>query len=67
MRAMIRTDNLYSNAKTGGLEADFHLTSNQYSVILLVFFVSYVIFEIPSNMVSHLQSPACQVSQLTLV
>ena len=27
------------NAKTGGLQADFHLTSTQYSVVLLVFFV----------------------------
>ena len=40
-----------SNAKTGGLEDDFNLSSNQYSVILLIFFVSYVIFEIPSNLV----------------
>lgn len=30
------------NAKTGGLEADFQLTSDQYSIILLVFFISYV-------------------------
>ena len=28
------------NAKTGGLEEDFNLTSNQYSIVLLVFFVS---------------------------
>lgn len=44
------------NAKTGGLESDFGLTSTQYSVVLLVFFISYVLFEIPSNLllaVSH--------------
>lgn len=28
------------NAKTGGLQTDFKLTSDQYSVVLLVFFVS---------------------------
>lgn len=28
------------NAKTGGLEKDFNLTSTQYSIVLLVFFVS---------------------------
>jgi hypothetical protein len=27
-----------------------HLTSNQYSITLLVFFVSYVLFEVASNM-----------------
>ncbi|KAI0004660.1 major facilitator superfamily domain-containing protein [Xylariaceae sp. FL0662B] len=39
------------NAKTGGLEDDFNLSSEQYSIIVLVFFISYLIFEIPSNMV----------------
>lgn len=28
------------NAKTGGLQTDFNLNSNQYSVVLLAFFVS---------------------------
>jgi hypothetical protein len=30
------------NAKTGGLQADFNLNSNQYSVVLLAFFVSCI-------------------------
>jgi hypothetical protein len=30
------------NAKTGGLAADFNLTSDQYSVVLLVFFVCFL-------------------------
>ncbi|KAJ4298115.1 hypothetical protein N0V90_006014 [Kalmusia sp. IMI 367209] len=38
------------NAKTGGLERDFDLTSAQYSIIVLLFFVSYLIFEVPANM-----------------
>ncbi|KAG5652486.1 hypothetical protein H0H81_004842 [Sphagnurus paluster] len=38
------------NAKIGGMERDLHLSSTQYSVVLLLFFVSYVIFEVPSNM-----------------
>lgn len=41
------------NAKTGGLEEDFQLTSTQYSICLLVFFISYVLFE-----VSHLAHSA---------
>lgn len=39
------------NAKVGGLETALGLTSSQYSVVLLVFFVSYVVFEIPANMI----------------
>ncbi|KAI5119148.1 hypothetical protein M0805_005227 [Coniferiporia weirii] len=38
------------NAESGGMADDLHITSNQYSVILLMFFVSYVIFEVPANM-----------------
>lgn len=44
------------NAKTGGLERDLGLTSTQYSIVLLVFFVSYVLFEIPSNMLIAVRS-----------
>ncbi|EKD15558.1 MFS transporter [Drepanopeziza brunnea f. sp. 'multigermtubi' MB_m1] len=39
------------NAKTGGLEDDFNLTSSQYSVIVLVFFISYLVCEVPANMI----------------
>ncbi|KAK7932036.1 hypothetical protein PG985_002748 [Apiospora marii] len=39
------------NAKTGGLARDFDMTSGQYSIIVLVFFISYLIFEVPANMI----------------
>lgn len=35
------------HAKIGGLEDDSALTSTQYSVIVLVFFVSYLVYEVP--------------------
>ncbi|KAF2638732.1 MFS general substrate transporter [Massarina eburnea CBS 473.64] len=38
------------NAKISGMSTDLNLTSNQYSIILVVFFVTYVLFEAPSNM-----------------
>ncbi|KAF8508916.1 MFS general substrate transporter [Gautieria morchelliformis] len=37
------------NAKLYGLEKDIHITDNQYLVTLTVFFISYWIFEVPSN------------------
>ncbi|KAK5076233.1 hypothetical protein LTR51_001913 [Lithohypha guttulata] len=38
------------NAKVAGMSDDLHLSSNQYSTALVVFFVGYVVFEAPSNM-----------------
>jgi hypothetical protein len=35
------------NARSGGMEADLGFNSNQYSIILVVFFISYVLFEVP--------------------
>lgn len=37
------------NAKIAGLQDDLHLSSGQYSMSLIVFFISYVIFEVPSK------------------
>ena len=34
------------------MEADLNLTSNQYSISLVVFFVGYVVFEVPSKCVA---------------
>ncbi|KAJ5288175.1 vitamin H transporter [Penicillium angulare] len=41
---------LIANAKISGMEVDLNLTSNQYSIALVVFFVGYVVFEVPSNL-----------------
>ncbi|EME80774.1 uncharacterized protein MYCFIDRAFT_35652 [Pseudocercospora fijiensis CIRAD86] len=54
------------NAKTGGLEKDFNLSSTQYSVVLLVFFVSYVIFEIPSNLILTRVRPSLYLPALAV-
>ncbi|KAJ5650990.1 uncharacterized protein N7484_004713 [Penicillium longicatenatum] len=40
-----------ANAKVSGMEVDLNLTSNEYSVALVVYFVGYVVFEVPSNLV----------------
>jgi MFS family permease len=61
------TNSVDSNAKTGGLAKDFDLTSNQYSIILLVFFVSYVVFEIPSNMLIARARPSLYLSGIAII
>ncbi|KAJ5703359.1 hypothetical protein N7493_011748 [Penicillium malachiteum] len=40
-----------ANAKVSGMDTALKLTSNQYSVALVVYFVGYVVFEVPSNLV----------------
>lgn len=39
------------NAKIEGMDKDLGLVGNQYNIASTVFFVPYIIFEIPSNMV----------------
>ena len=38
-----------ANAKLFNLMQDLHLVGNQYNIALVLFFVPYVIFEIPAN------------------
>ncbi|KAK0664381.1 putative transporter [Lasiodiplodia hormozganensis] len=46
------------NAKIAGMMEDLNLSSNEYSVALIVFFVSYVVFEVPSNLVLSRTRPS---------
>ncbi|SPO06440.1 related to putative tartrate transporter [Cephalotrichum gorgonifer] len=39
------------NAKIEGMSQDLGLTGSQYSVVLSIFFVTYILFEMPSNYV----------------
>ncbi|TKA75840.1 hypothetical protein B0A55_04383 [Friedmanniomyces simplex] len=39
-----------ANANVYGLAKQLHLTGNEYNVALVIFFVPYVLFEIPSNL-----------------
>jgi sugar phosphate permease len=46
------------NARIAGMDEDLDLDSNRYSVALVVFFVSYVVFEVPSNMILSRTRPS---------
>ncbi|KAI5251619.1 MFS general substrate transporter [Aureobasidium subglaciale] len=39
------------NAKIAGMNKDLGLSDSQYSMALVIFFISYVFFEVPSNMI----------------
>ncbi|ETS84669.1 hypothetical protein PFICI_02694 [Pestalotiopsis fici W106-1] len=46
------------NAKIGGMEKDLGLDSGKYSIALVVFFVGYVLWEVPSNMILARTKPS---------
>ncbi|WVQ78516.1 hypothetical protein IAT38_000602 [Cryptococcus sp. DSM 104549] len=46
------------NAKTGGMQADLNLSSSDYSLVLSIFFVGYLLNEVPSNMILSRSRPS---------
>ncbi|BEJ17499.1 hypothetical protein CspHIS471_0609000 [Cutaneotrichosporon sp. HIS471] len=48
-------------AKLNTIEKDLNLTGNMYNIASLVFFVSYVVFEIPSNLVLKKLRPSIYI------
>ncbi|XXG96059.1 hypothetical protein Hte_002336 [Hypoxylon texense] len=38
------------NARLAGLEADLGMSGNDYNVLLSIFFISYIVFEMPCNL-----------------
>ncbi|KAF6762630.1 MFS general substrate transporter [Ephemerocybe angulata] len=45
------------NARIAGLEKDTHLVGNQFNVLLTLFYVTYVLVEVPSNIVLKKMQP----------
>ncbi|PSR83202.1 major facilitator superfamily domain-containing protein [Coniella lustricola] len=46
------------NAKTAGMATDLDLDSDKYSIALTVFFIGYVVCEVPSNMILARSKPS---------
>ncbi|EPS35334.1 hypothetical protein H072_11281 [Dactylellina haptotyla CBS 200.50] len=49
------------NAKIAGMEQDLKLTSGEYSIALVVFFIGYVLCEVPSNMILSRVNPSAYI------
>jgi hypothetical protein len=54
------------NARIEGLATDLKITGNEYLTGLTLFFVGYVIFEVPCNIVLKLWTPRMWLPTLTL-
>ncbi|EPQ28135.1 uncharacterized protein PFL1_04462 [Pseudozyma flocculosa PF-1] len=55
------------NAYTAGMGRDLNMSSTHYSVVLLVFFITYVLMEVPSNMVLTRVRPSLYLPALMFV
>ncbi|KAL6247510.1 hypothetical protein RBB50_005856 [Rhinocladiella similis] len=55
------------NARIEGLATDLHMTGNQYLTGLTLYFIGYVLFEVPANMVLKVWKPRLWFPTLTLV
>ncbi|KAI7336595.1 MFS general substrate transporter [Hortaea werneckii] len=52
------------NAKIEGMDTDLGLVGNQYNIISTIFFVPYIIFEIPSNAIIKKVRPSLWLTAL---
>ncbi|OBZ72869.1 putative transporter C11D3.18C [Grifola frondosa] len=55
------------NAKVLGMATSLHLTDNQYNWVLSIFFIGYVVFETPSNILLRRLSPRWYIPTLTVL
>jgi sugar phosphate permease len=57
------------NAKVAGLEVDLHMETdpNKYSLALLIFFVGYILLEVPSNMILPKVRPSIYLPFMMIV
>ncbi|KAF8238161.1 MFS general substrate transporter [Tricholoma matsutake] len=55
------------NAKVYNLEASLHITDQQYLLALTIFFFSYAVFEVPSNVLLKRFRPSVWLSLLMLL
>jgi MFS family permease len=54
------------NARLAGFERDLGLKGNDYNVVLSIFFISYILFEIPTNIACKWIGPGKFIPALTL-
>lgn len=57
LRVHVTDGEVIGNARLAGLEADLGVMGNDYNLILSVFYISYIIFEIPANVLCKWMGP----------
>jgi hypothetical protein len=52
------------NARIQGMEKDLNMSGQDYNIALVVFFVPYILFEVPSNILVRKMAPSTWLSTL---
>lgn len=52
------------NAKLQGLEEDLEMAGNDYNIALSIFFIPYILCEIPSNLIMKKLAPSTWISSI---
>jgi len=65
-RVSVLTIHTAGNARIAGLGEDLNLKGYDYNIILTAFYISYIIFEIPSNILCKLIGPGWFIPGLSL-
>jgi hypothetical protein len=52
------------NARIEGLEQELHMKGTDYNVASMIFYLSYVLFEVPSNIMLKKFSPSTWLSTI---
>lgn len=50
------------NARIQGLEKDLHMTGQDYNIALFIFFIPYILLEVPSNIIIRKIAPSTWLS-----
>ncbi|KAH8886227.1 MFS general substrate transporter [Thozetella sp. PMI_491] len=54
------------NARLWGMEKDLHMGSYDYNIVVMVFYIPYILLEIPSNMILNRVLPRYWIGFLTM-
>lgn len=54
------------NARIQGLEKDLHMKGNDYNIALFIFFIPYILCEVPSNLILKNVAPSTWLSAIML-
>lgn len=54
------------NAKLAGFEKDLHLAGYDYNIVLSIFYISYIVFELPCNMACKYFGPGWFIPAISL-
>lgn len=66
VQALIRFVSGIGNAKLAGFDKDLGLVGYDYNAVLSIFFIAYIIFEIPSNLMCKWVGPGWWLPAMTL-